>query len=134
MHFKSLKLIGKLCANLLNEETNPQINYKIPKNERARKFQGINKSKQKKGKIMIDKYYYNLLPIEEKAYLLCSKGELITIVATSNFDLSLYTLDGEYVELFYSIAFNKIDDIKIIEDPLRLDIYTRNLDISDLLA
>jgi len=83
---------------------------------------------------MIDKYYYNLLPIEEKAYLLCSKGELIAVVATNNFDLSLYTLDGEYVELYYSIAFNKIDDIKIIEDPKRLDIYTRNLDINELFS
>lgn len=83
---------------------------------------------------MIDKYYYNLLPLEEKAYLLCCKGELIAVVATSNFDLSLYALEGEYVELFYSIASNRIDDIKILEDPLRLDIYTRNLDLDKLLS
>jgi hypothetical protein len=83
---------------------------------------------------MIDRYYYNLLPIEERAYLLCSKGELIAVVATTTFDLSLYALDGEYVELFYSTAFNKIEDIKILEDSQRLDIYTRNLDINDLLV
>jgi hypothetical protein len=83
---------------------------------------------------MIDKYYYNLLPLEEKAYLLCSKGELIAVVATTKFDLSLYALEGEYVELFYSVAGNKIEDIKIIEDPQRLDLYTRNLDINELLT
>jgi hypothetical protein len=82
---------------------------------------------------MIDKYNYNLLPLEEKAYLLCSKGELIAVVATNKFDISLYALEGEYVELFYSLAFNKIEDIKILENHHRLDIYTRNLDISQLL-
>lgn len=83
---------------------------------------------------MIDRYHYNLLPIEEKAYLLCSKGELIAVVATNNFDLSLYALEGEYVELFYSTSFNKIEDIRIMEDQERLDIYTRNLDINELLS
>jgi hypothetical protein len=82
---------------------------------------------------MIDKFYYNLLPIEERAYLLCSKGELITVVATTNFDLSLYALDGQYVELLYSASCNRIEDIRIIENQKRLDIYTRNLDINDLL-
>lgn len=77
---------------------------------------------------------YNMLPIEEKAYLLCSRGELIAAVATSNYDISLYALDGEYVELYYSIAYNKIEEIKVLEDHLRLDIYTRNMDISTLLG
>lgn len=77
---------------------------------------------------------YNMLPIEEKAYLLCSRGELIAAVATSNYDISLYALDGEYVELYYSIAYNKIEEIKVLEDHLRLDIYTRNMDISTLFG
>jgi hypothetical protein len=77
---------------------------------------------------------YNMLPIEEKAYLLCSRGELIAAVATSNYDISLYALDGEYVELYYSIAYNKIEEIKVLEDHLRLDIYTRNMDLSTLLG
>jgi hypothetical protein len=76
---------------------------------------------------------YNTLPIEEKAYLLCSRGELIAAVATNNYDISLYALDGEYVELYYSVAYNKIEDIKLLEDHKRLDIYTRNMDISSLL-
>lgn len=75
-----------------------------------------------------------MLPIEEKAYLLCSRGELIAAVATNNHDISLYALDGEYVELFYSIAYNRIEDIKLLEDHKRLDIYTRNMDISILLG
>jgi hypothetical protein len=77
--------------------------------------------------------YYNMLPIEEKAYQLCSRGELIAAVATSTYDISLYALDGEYVELYYSIAYNKIEEIKVLEDHQRLDIYTRNMDISTLL-
>ena len=77
--------------------------------------------------------YYNTLPIEEKAYLLCSRGELIAAVATNSYDISLYALDGEYVELYYSIAYNKIEEIKVLEDHQRLDIYTRNMDIDTLL-
>jgi hypothetical protein len=78
--------------------------------------------------------YYNMLPIEEKAYLLCSRGELIAAVATTNYDISLYALDGEYIELYYSIAYNKIEDIKVLEDHQRLDLYTRNMDLSILLG
>jgi hypothetical protein len=78
--------------------------------------------------------YYNMLPIEEKAYLLCSRGELIAATATNNYDLSLYVLDGEYVELYYSIAYNKIEDIKFLEDHHRLDLYTKNMDLNAMLG
>jgi hypothetical protein len=77
--------------------------------------------------------YYNMLPIEEKAYLLCSRGELIAATATNNYDMSLYVLDGEYIELYYSIAYNKIEEIKVLEDHQRLDLYTASMDISILL-
>lgn len=78
--------------------------------------------------------YYNMLPIEEKAYLLCSRGELIAATATNNYDMSLYVLDGEYVELFYSTVYNKIEEIKFLEDNQRLDLYTKNMDLSNLMG
>ncbi|MGQ0828282.1 MAG: hypothetical protein ACT4ON_07795 [Bacteroidota bacterium] len=73
---------------------------------------------------------FNLLSIEEKAELLCHKGELIEMIQTENFDLSLYTLDGHYVELFYSVAYNRISEIWTLNDPKRLELYTNNFDIS----
>lgn len=82
---------------------------------------------------MINPYFYNSLPLEDKAEMLCSKGDLIVAVATNKYDISLYTLDGQYIELYYSIAYNRIEEIKIIQDHKRLEFYTRNIDIDYLL-
>lgn len=82
---------------------------------------------------MINANQFNLLSIEEKAEKLCHNGELIEMIQAENFDVSLYTLDGHYVELFYSIAYNRIEEIWILKDPKRLEIYANNIDISNLM-
>lgn len=82
---------------------------------------------------MVNSNKYNLLSIEEKAEILCHSGEFIEMVQSDNFDVSLYTLDGEYVELFYSIAYNRIEEIWTLKDPKRLELYTKNVDISPLI-
>jgi len=82
---------------------------------------------------MINAHKYNLLSIEEKAETLCHKGEFIEMIQSENFDMSLYTLDGHYVELFYSIAYNRIEEIWTLKDPKRLELYTKNLDINHLI-
>lgn len=82
---------------------------------------------------MINPCYYNALPLEDKAEMLCHKGDLIVAVATNEYDISLYVLDGQYIELFYSVNYNRIEEIKVIEDNKRLDFYTRNIDLEFLL-
>jgi hypothetical protein len=82
---------------------------------------------------MIDPYFYNLLPIKEKAELLCYRGDLIMTVSTADFDVSLYALDGQYVELYYSIPYCKIEEIKTIESPQRLDFYINNIELDYLI-
>jgi len=82
---------------------------------------------------MINANRFNLLSIEEKAEQLCHNGELIEMIQAENFDVSLYTLDGHYVELFYSIAYNRIEEIWILKDPKRLELYTNNFDITALI-
>jgi hypothetical protein len=75
---------------------------------------------------------YDLLTIEEKAEILCREGDLIMIVATSDFNISLYALNGEYVEMFYSQAFCKIEQIRVIDDQKRLDFYIQNIELAIL--
>ncbi|MCE3280544.1 MAG: hypothetical protein K0S44_2735 [Bacteroidetes bacterium] len=45
----------------------------------------------------------------------------------------LYALDGQLVEIVYSIVFNRIEEIRLVEDPARLDVYLVNIDITELL-
>jgi hypothetical protein len=75
---------------------------------------------------------YDLLALDEKAEILSKEGQLIMIVATSDFNISLYALNGEYVEMFYSQAFCKIEQIRVIREIERLDFYLQNIEI-DLL-
>jgi hypothetical protein len=81
---------------------------------------------------MINPYYYNSLPLEDKAEMLCHQGDLIVAVATNEYDVSLYILDGEYIELYYSISCNRISEIKIIQDHKRLEFYAQNIDLDQL--
>jgi hypothetical protein len=76
---------------------------------------------------------FDQLPIEERAYLLCSIGELIATRAGSKHDYSLYAVAGQYVVLQYSIAHNRITDIKILKDHSNLHYFVENMDLSNLL-
>lgn len=82
---------------------------------------------------MINANKYNLLSIEDKAEILCHRGEFIEMIQSGNFDVSLYILEGHYVELFYSIAYNRIEEIWTLRDPKRLELYTSNIDISHFI-
>jgi hypothetical protein len=82
---------------------------------------------------MINPVHYNLLPLRDKAELLKSRGEFIEAVASEDYDVSLYNMDGEYIELFYSIAYDKIEEIKVVEDLNRLEMYTWNVNLKTLL-
>jgi hypothetical protein len=82
---------------------------------------------------MINPVHYNLLPLRDKADLLKERGEFIEAIASDDYDVSLYNMDGEYIELFYSIAYDKIEEIKVVEDLNRLEVYTWHVNIGRLL-
>jgi hypothetical protein len=71
---------------------------------------------------------YNLLSLEEKAELISREGEPIMIVATSDFKISLYAFNGDYVEMFYSLAFDRLEQIRVVPNE-RLDFYLQNIEI-----
>lgn len=66
---------------------------------------------------------YNLLPINEKAEVLWQEGKFIEAVELNDFDVSLYSLNDQYVEMYYSVSNNRIEKISVLQDPERLLLY-----------
>lgn len=76
---------------------------------------------------------YNLLPIEDKIEVLMIRGEFIESYETYDHETWLYSLDGQYIEMIYSIPFNCIEEVKILIDYERLLVYTHSIDISRII-
>lgn len=76
---------------------------------------------------------YTLQSIEEKIELLMRKGEFAMSYEALDHETWLYALDGQLVEIVYSIVFNRIEDIRVVEDQARLDMYLENIDITELI-
>jgi hypothetical protein len=76
---------------------------------------------------------YTLQSIEEKIELLMRRGEFAMSYEALDHETWLYALDGQLVEIVYSIVFNRIEEIRLVEDPARLDVYLVNIDITELL-
>lgn len=66
---------------------------------------------------------YNLLPLNEKADLLWNKGDFIDGLELNDYDVSLYDLDDQLIELFYSIDNNRVVKVCFLQDPDRLKLY-----------
>ncbi|MDQ3046856.1 MAG: hypothetical protein M3R27_04850 [Bacteroidota bacterium] len=66
---------------------------------------------------------YKSLPVNHKAEILWSKGEFIEAIEYRDYDVSLYAIDGLFVEMFYSVKDNQIEDIRVVEDNSRLKLY-----------
>lgn len=69
---------------------------------------------------------YDQLPINQRADILWDQGKFIEAVELKNFDVSLYELDNNYFEMYYSLDHNRIEKISMINNPERLKIYKRN--------
>ncbi|HEX8516898.1 MAG TPA: hypothetical protein VF868_11910 [Bacteroidia bacterium] len=76
---------------------------------------------------------YTLQSIEEKIELLMKKGEFAMSYEALDHETWLYALEGQLIEVIYSIVFNRIEDIRLVEDPHTLDRYLENIDITELV-
>lgn len=63
------------------------------------------------------------LPIAERGLHVMNQGKLLTQVRQKDHLLSLYTVNDFFVEVFYSIKTNQIENIDIINDFSRIDLY-----------
>lgn len=77
---------------------------------------------------------YKLLPMEEKIEILMRKGEFVISYENLDFETWLYAMDGEFVEIVYSIVFNRIEDIRVVENRKKIDKYLENIDITELIS
>ena len=77
---------------------------------------------------MIDALTYNSLPIDEKVEILWRYGQYIETISEKKYDVSLYGIDGLYIEVFYPANSNNVTDIRVIEDQSRLDRYALTVD------
>ncbi|HEX8517039.1 MAG TPA: hypothetical protein VF868_12645 [Bacteroidia bacterium] len=69
---------------------------------------------------------YNLLPINEKAEILWAEGKFIEAVELNNFDVSLYSLEDQFFEIYYSVDNSRIEKISPLKDPQALKRYQKN--------
>ena len=74
-----------------------------------------------------------MLTLDDKVNILYMEGDFIAGVELDALEISLYALDGFFVEVFYEMPFNKIDDIRVVADDSRLDQYLDNIRIEKLL-
>jgi recombinational DNA repair ATPase RecF len=75
-----------------------------------------------------------LQSLEQKIELLMRKGEFAMSYEALDHETWLYALDGQLVEIVYSIVFNRIEEIRVLEDPKKLDRYLDNIDITELVS
>lgn len=76
---------------------------------------------------------YKQLPIEEKIELLMRKGDFVMSYEALDHETWLYALEGQLVEIIYSIVFNRIEDIRVIEDNKMIDRYLEGIDITEMI-
>ncbi len=68
-----------------------------------------------------------------RAAIVFCDGDYISCIKQFSYKISLFLVDDTYVEVFYDAHTNKLEDIAIIDvDEPRLQLYTLNVDITDL--
>lgn len=81
---------------------------------------------------MINPTKYQTLYKCDKARLLRIEGEFIDAIETIGYRTSLYILDGFYVEVFYSYYNKQIEEITVLQDLDRLELYTKKIELNSL--
>lgn len=69
---------------------------------------------------------YNLLSTNEKAAMLWNNAEFIEGIELNDYDVSLYSLDDELIEIYFSVENNRVEKVGVLNDPERLKLYTIN--------
>lgn len=71
--------------------------------------------------------------LHERAAIVFCDGDYISSIKQFSYKISLFLIDDTYVEVFYNVHTNKMEDIAIMEpDEQRLLLYALGVDITDL--
>jgi hypothetical protein len=68
----------------------------------------------------------NMLPVNQKADILWEEGKFIGAIELNDYDVSLYSLDDQYYEMYYSVSKCRIEKITSLENPERFKRYSKN--------
>lgn len=75
---------------------------------------------------------FKTLTIYQRAELLCKHGEFICGRKYKNYKVSLYAMQGNYVEVWLSPKKEDIESIEVITDSNILDLYLVNISLKKL--
>ncbi len=76
---------------------------------------------------------YDKKELNEKAKLLWEKGDFISHIEYYNRRICLYIFEGTYVEVYYSIEENMIENIQTTNDEKRVQLYLMNIDLAEFI-
>ncbi len=76
---------------------------------------------------------FKYLPIKEKAEILEDEGKFICEITAYGLKISLYTLDGLFVEVFRAPGTGLLVAVRILEDKKRFRLYAKHIELKDLL-
>ena len=76
---------------------------------------------------------FSKLSLHRKAAIVFGEGDFIASIKEYSFLIKLFIVDDTFVEVFYNIHSNDIEDIAILEpEERRLSQYSHGIDIQDL--
>lgn len=76
---------------------------------------------------------FSKLDLHGKAGIVFGEGDYISSIKEYAFQIKLFIVDDTFVEVFYNIHSNEIEDIAILDsDERRLSQYSHGIDIGDL--
>ncbi|MDQ3048699.1 MAG: hypothetical protein M3R27_14210 [Bacteroidota bacterium] len=76
---------------------------------------------------------FKYLPIKEKVEILEDEGKFICEITAYGLKVSLYGLNGVFVEVFRAPGTQLLVAVRILEDKKRFRLYTKHIDLKDLL-
>ena len=78
---------------------------------------------------------FSKLSLHEKAAIVFGEGDFISSIKEYAFHIKLFIVDDTFVEVFYNIHSNEMEDIAILDpDERRLINYSHGVDIKDLFS
>ncbi len=71
--------------------------------------------------------------VDERMAIVSEGGEYITRIKYGEYYIHLYLVEGDLVEVYYTIAANRREDVEVLDsNDVRLNLYMVSVDLSDL--
>jgi hypothetical protein len=76
---------------------------------------------------------FSKLSLNGRAAIVFGEGDYVASIKEYSFLIKLFIVDDTFIEVFYNIHSNELEDIAVLEpDDRRLSAYSHGIDIQDL--